>query len=133
VSASTNQAYAPQWAYPRCGVRFGFGNRLVSFGGGSLIKVHHKQVQPSLAQRIYEFDQALETVDIAQILDQKIAQAQNDFDKMEFTVMKCIHKTQYGELLRMFGFDKKRTLQEVERYLGRKLARPNQEQTQTSS
>ena len=63
-----------------------------------------------MAQRIYEFDQALETVDITQILDQKIAQAQNDFDKMEFTVMKCLHKNQYDDLFKMFGFDKKRTV-----------------------
>lgn len=49
-------------------------------------------------------------MDITQILDQKIAQAQNDFDKMEFTVMKCLHKNQYDDLFKMFGFDKKRTV-----------------------
>ena len=72
-------------------------------------------------------------MDINQILDQKIAQAQNDFDKMEYTVMKCLHKNQYDELFKMFGFDKKRTIHEVERYLGRKLAKPNQDQSQTAA
>lgn len=36
--------YAPKWHQPRCGARFGFGNRLVTFGAasGPVITVHHK-------------------------------------------------------------------------------------------
>lgn len=39
--------------------------------------------------------------------------------------MKCIFKNQYDELLKMFGFDKTRIVTEVEKYLGKKLAKPN--------
>jgi hypothetical protein len=65
-----------------CGVRFGFGNRIVSFNNKSrLITVNHKPVQPTIAQRVAAFDHALETMDLTQVLDQKIAEAQNDVDK----------------------------------------------------
>lgn len=38
--------YAPKWHQPRCGVRFGFGNRLVTFGAasGSVITINQKPV-----------------------------------------------------------------------------------------
>jgi hypothetical protein len=66
--------YAPQWQQPMCGVRFGFGNRLVSFKNKSkLITVNHKPVQPTLAQRFNAFDNALETMSLSLVLDQKIA------------------------------------------------------------
>lgn len=43
-SQQTGAPFAPKWLHPRCGARFGFGNKLVTFGAGngSLIKVHHK-------------------------------------------------------------------------------------------
>ena len=31
VQASTNAPYVPQWVMPKCGARFGFGNKLVTF------------------------------------------------------------------------------------------------------
>lgn len=33
----------------------------------------------------------------------------------------------------MFGFDKNKIMYEVEKYLGKKLTKPNQEQSQTSN
>jgi hypothetical protein len=31
ISATTNEPYRPKWAQPRCGARFGFGNKLITF------------------------------------------------------------------------------------------------------
>lgn len=81
-------------------------------------------MQPSLAQRVAAFDQALSTLDLSQVLDQRIAEAQNDADRLEYTAMKCLHLGKFDELLRSFGWDKTKIVQEVEKTLGRKLLKP---------
>lgn len=123
--------YAPKWNQPRCGVRFGFGNRLVTFGAtsGPLITVHQKPVQPNLAQRIANFDANLSQMDLAQVLDQKIQESTSNEDKLEYTVLKCLHKAKFDDLFKMFGYDKTKIVQEVEKCLGRKLLKPKQEQS----
>jgi hypothetical protein len=44
---------------------------------------------------------------------------------MEYTAMKCIFLNKYDDLLKMFGFEKQKVLAEVEKYLGRKIAKPS--------
>jgi hypothetical protein len=44
---------------------------------------------------------------------------------MEYTAMKCIYLNKYDDLLKMFGFDKSKVIGEVEKYLGRKISKPN--------
>ena len=102
-----NNTYAPKYYQPKCGARFGFGNRLVTFGAnGPVITVHQKPAQPNLAQRIAQFDQVLEQGGVNAVLDQKIAESQNEMDKLEFTVMKCLSKAKFDDLLKLFGYDK---------------------------
>ena len=36
---SDGQTYAPKWNHPKCGARFGFGGKLVTFNGQCL-KIH---------------------------------------------------------------------------------------------
>lgn len=40
---------------------------------------------------------------------------------MEFTALKCLAKNKYDDLLKLFGFDKIKTITEVEKFLGKKL------------
>ena len=47
---------------------------------------------------------------------------------VEFKVLKCLLEENYDALLKQFGIDKKKTIFEVERFLGRKLNRPKEEQ-----
>lgn len=44
ISASTNEPYMPKWHQPKCGVRWGFGNKLVTFDQKSkgLVRVHQQ-------------------------------------------------------------------------------------------
>jgi hypothetical protein len=65
---------------------------------------------------------------LSQVLDQKIAEAHNEVDKQEYIVMKSLHLGKFDDLLKSFGFDKTKIVQEVERVLGRKLLKPKQEQ-----
>lgn len=46
---------------------------------------------------------------------------------MEYTVIKCIHQNKYDELLKMFDFDTNKSISEVEKFLGRKLSKPGQD------
>ncbi len=62
---------------------------------------------------------------MTQLLDKKIAESHNDIDKLEFTAIKCIHKNKFDDLFKLFGFDKNKVVYEVEKYLGKKLAKPN--------
>ena len=57
--SASGTVYAPKWFQPKCGARFGFGNKLVTFdkNNGGLLKVHHKKINPSLSERIARFDQ----------------------------------------------------------------------------
>lgn len=41
--------------------------------------------------------------------------------------MKCLHKGKFDDLLKAFGFDKTKIVQEVEKVLGRKLLKPKQD------
>jgi len=45
---------------------------------------------------------------------------------MEFKVLKCLIDDDYDELLKQFGIDKQKAAFDVERYLGRKLNRPQE-------
>lgn len=47
---------------------------------------------------------------------------------MEFKVLKCLIDDNYDELLKQFGIDKNKAAFETERYLGKKLNRPQENQ-----
>ena len=54
ISVHTNEPFMPKWVQPRCGARFGFGNKLVTFDQQSkgLVRVHQKGTNIDLAQRV---------------------------------------------------------------------------------
>jgi len=55
ISAATKQPYMPKWKVPKkSGAKFGFGNKLVTFGAksGSNITIHKKPMNPSLVERV---------------------------------------------------------------------------------
>lgn len=62
---------------------------------------------------------------MGQLLDKKVAESHNDIDKLEFTAIKCIYKNKYDDLFKLFGFDRSKVISEVEKYLGKKIPRPN--------
>lgn len=47
---------------------------------------------------------------------------------MEFKVLKCLLEENFDDLLKEFGIDKNKAAFEVERYLGRKINRPQEQQ-----
>lgn len=64
-------------------------------------------------------------MELGLLLDKKVAESHNEIDKIEFTAIKCIFKNKYDDLFKLFGFDKNKVVYEVEKYLGKKLAKPN--------
>jgi len=54
ISAITNEPFMPKWVQPKCGARFGFGNKLVSFDqkSGGLIRVNQASDNLDLVTRI---------------------------------------------------------------------------------
>ena len=66
-------------------------------------------------------------MDLGTLLDQKIQEADNDVDRLEYTVLKSIHTKKFDELLKLFGYDKTKVVMEVEKALGRKLQKPKAE------
>ena len=123
ISASTNEPYMPKWHQPKCGVRWGFGNKLVTFDQKSkgLVRVHQQKSNTDLTERLLNFDNELDSTTPAQICESKSNSSENDYDIMEFKVLKCLIEDDYDDLLKSFGIDKKKALFEVERFLGKKL------------
>jgi hypothetical protein len=102
--------YTPKWLQPRCGARFGFGNKIVSFSAGSsVVNINHQSIAPSIGEKYSNFVQSIGSMDMEQFMNKKIQESTNEIDQMEFTVMKCIYKQNYTELLKKFGIDKIKT------------------------
>jgi len=92
----------PKWTQPKCGARFGFGNRLVTFDSKSkgVVRVHHKGSNIELTQKMQDFDYKLENMSAAQICDINSKNSSNDYDMMEFKVLKCLIEDNYDSLLK---------------------------------
>ena len=56
----------------------------------------------------------------------KSKNATNENDMMEFKVLRCLFENNYDPLLKQWGIDKKKAMFEVERFLGRKINRPQE-------
>jgi len=65
---------------------------------------------------------------MSQICDSKSKNATNDYDMMEFKVLKCLIEENYTDVLKQFGIDENKAVFEVERYLGKKVNRPQEQQ-----
>ena len=132
ILASTNEPYVPKWMQPRCGAAFGFGNKLVSFNHQrkGLLSVHKasNETLTNLSRKVQEFDSQLDSISMTQICDLKSKNSQNDYDMVEFKVLKCLLEENYDALLKQFGIDKNKAVFEVERFLGKKLNRQKEEQ-----
>jgi hypothetical protein len=63
----------------------------------------------------------LENISAAQICDINSKNSQNDYDMMEYKVLKCLIEDNCDSLLRSFGIDKNKAIFEVERFLGTKI------------
>jgi len=50
--------------------------------------------------------------------------ATTEVDKLEYTTLKCILSKNYDELFKLFGYDRKKILYDVECYTGRKTQQP---------
>jgi len=66
----------------------------------------------------------LESTNFSTLIAKKISESQNEIDKMEFLAIHSIHNKQYDDLFKLFGFDKVKLSYEVEKYLGKKIAKP---------
>lgn len=74
VSRQTQRPYVPAWTRPkRCGARFGFGNKLLTFDESqSSLVVHHRPSDADLGQRVQEFvDQISGQTDLVQLCEEK--------------------------------------------------------------
>lgn len=131
ISSQTNEPYMPKWHQPKCGVRWGFGNKLVTFDQNSkgLVRIHQQKSNTGLADRMQHFHQQINEITPEQICETKSKNAENDYDMMEFKTLKSIIQSDYDDLLKLFGIDKKKALFEVERCLGKKLARKDEAQS----
>ena len=77
--------------------------------------------EPAVVKKTQEIDKQLEELDLGQVLDQKVKEAQgNEQEQLEWIVMKCIHTKDFDTLYKEFGLDKLKVLQEVEMTTGKK-------------
>ena len=60
-------------------------------------------------------------MELGHLIDAKIDQTKSDVDRLEYTTLKCLHTRNYDELFKLFGYDRKKILYDVECYTGKKI------------
>ena len=125
----TGIPYTPKWLKPRCGARFGFGGKLVSFQGNCLKVVTQIRdpTEKDLAKRITEFDhevtKAIQNDNKGSLYDQAARNAISDGERLEMIALKSLSTGSQEDLFKEFGFDGKKVTFEAERFLGKQIIR----------
>ncbi|CBX93163.1 hypothetical protein LEMA_P040640.1 [Plenodomus lingam JN3] len=91
--ASFSLKSPPKWLKRRAGVAFGFGGKLVRFGvvdSKSKVSISSFAVDSEISTASEEFDKALETGDLTSICESKIAKANTDEEKADWTVIETL-------------------------------------------
>ncbi|KAF2017064.1 hypothetical protein BU24DRAFT_420092 [Aaosphaeria arxii CBS 175.79] len=91
--ASFSLQKPPKWLQRRAGVSFGFGGKLVRFGivdGKSRINISTFAVDSDISTASEEFDKALQKGDLAELCEAKIAKADTDEEKADWTVIETL-------------------------------------------
>ncbi len=87
VGAGTSKGRAPKWLTRPCGVSFGFGGKLVSFGKPAdesqpiVVRISHVQQDPALVAASQTFESALKDKDLNGFCVQKELRAKTIHDK----------------------------------------------------
>ena len=124
-SMQTGQAHAPKWLFPKCGARFGFGGKLVTFQGKCLKVVSNIQTQKekSIVSLVETFDKEMQQAthynDMDGFIERKAKAATSKEDKIELKAVSALAAGNIDGLMKEFGFDKKKVMFEVERFLGK--------------
>jgi len=99
----------PKWLRPHCGASFGFGGRLVTFGGADRA-VHISQVvtEPSLVERSQQLEVALRAGDLARLCADKIQSGAADADADAAAVWRFLaanfSESPRQQLLQLLGY-----------------------------
>lgn len=106
--ASFSLKAPPKWLKRRAGVAFGFGGKLVRFGvadSKSKITISTFAVDSNISTASEEFDKALEGGDIKSFCESKIAKADNDEEKADWTVIETLtSENPRNKLVEYLGF-----------------------------
>ena len=97
----------PQWLRGNAGVSFGFGGRLVSFGGDRSMPVSLVRVieNPALVAASEKFESDLNTGDIQLFCQQKVTEASDLYDSQVWGFMQIIFESNARQLLLQYlGF-----------------------------
>jgi hypothetical protein len=124
-SQQTGASYTPRWLHPKCGARFGFGGKLVTFHGRCLKVVTQISTpkEQEVAKKVNDFDQEVTKASangsMEAIYDTFARQALNPGEKLEMVALKSLATGSRDDLFREFGFDQKKVSFEAEHYLGK--------------
>jgi protein transport protein SEC31 len=91
--ASFSLKAPPKWLKRRAGVAFGFGGKLVRFGiadSKSKVTISTFVVDSGISAASEEFDAALQKGDLGSMCESKIAEATNEEEKADWTVIETL-------------------------------------------
>ena len=117
--------YPPKWARVPCGVSFGFGGRIVTFGskGGSKINLHIVPDEPDVVQEADKFEHFLAS-DLHSFCVGKADETQDEHDRLTWTIISILHEGPAARrrLVNVLGMDMAMIQRVVEQFLGRSVA-----------
>jgi len=126
---SNGQAYAPKWLFKKCGARFGFGGKLVTFNSNCLT-VRTQVIsdsEQSMSKLVTDFDrelqQTMQMSDLPTLLERKARQGANANEKLEYLAIKCLASGDSTDILKEFGIESKKINFEAERFLGKQITK----------
>lgn len=141
-SQGEQSKYCPKWYSKPCGVAFGFGGKMLSFGKkstGTTSWCHSLLVpnEPEVVPAADAFETWMNEQKLKDYCDARLAKSSDTHEKLMWQVMAAQFDAEAGKanLPQLLGFDGEKILQKAEQFLGAKpgstLAGPPAEDSQT--
>lgn len=119
VNAAT---YPPKWVRMPCGVAFGFGGKVVTFGSGPspTVQIHVIPDEPAVINEADRFESYLAT-DLRPFCNAKIGESIDEHEKLTWTLMSLLFQgsESRGQIIAAMGIDPTEIRALSEKYLGK--------------
>ena len=117
--------FPPKWTKMPCGVAFGFGGKLVTFGSlqASRIQLHVVPDEPAVVNEADRFEQFLAT-DLRPFCASKVHESQDEHERLTWTLMSILFEgpSSRAQVVAALGIDSAEIQALSEKYLGRQAA-----------
>ncbi|KAF8821509.1 WD domain, G-beta repeat-containing protein [Cardiosporidium cionae] len=116
----TTVSYIPKWMERTAGVHCGFGGKVVSFDSkiDKSVNCHVVATDEEFVMKADHFEQLLTDGNFDEFCYQKIIEAQNEHERLTWSIVRSLFHPDRDTMIRELGFDSPSILSTVEAFLG---------------